>query len=60
MTATVSSNKTPLVDFGSAKIKRHNRLRKLKDKVASVGITVGGISVIAAILMIFLYLLHEV
>ena len=36
------------------------KIRHLKDKVASVGIAVGGISVIVAILLIFFYLLYEV
>tara|TARA_B100001059_G_scaffold236810_1_gene290731 strand:- start:12860 stop:15133 length:2274 start_codon:yes stop_codon:yes gene_type:complete len=36
------------------------KIRYLKDKVASVGIAVGGISVIVAILLIFFYLLYEV
>jgi phosphate transport system permease protein len=48
------------IDFDSPKIKRYNRIRFLKDKLASVIITLGGISVISAILLIFLYLLYEV
>lgn len=36
------------------------KIRYLKDKIASVGIAVGGISVIVAILLIFFYLLYEV
>ena len=40
--------------------KLSRKIRYLKDKVASVGIAVGGISVIVAILLIFFYLLYEV
>jgi phosphate transport system permease protein len=36
------------------------KIRHLKDKSASIGIAVGGISVIIAILLIFFYLLYEV
>ncbi len=36
------------------------KLRHLKDKAAGVSIAVGGLSVIAAVLLIFLYLVYEV
>ncbi len=36
------------------------RFRHFKDKLAGVSIAVGGLSVIAAVLLIFLYLLYEV
>ena len=49
-----------IIDFDSPKIKRYNQMRKLKDQFASGGIAIGGISVIAAILLIFLYLFYEV
>jgi phosphate transport system permease protein len=45
-------------NLGDQKFSR--KIRHLKDKVASVGIAVGGISVIVAILLIFFYLLYEV
>ena len=45
-------------NLGDRKFSR--KIRHLKDKVASVGIAVGGISVIVAILLIFFYLLYEV
>ncbi|MDX1397513.1 MAG: ABC transporter permease subunit [Oceanospirillum sp.] len=38
----------------------HRKIRSLKDKVAEVGIGIGGISVIVAVLLIFIYLLYEV
>ncbi len=49
-----------IIDFDAPKIKRYNHLRKVKNQVATVGISLGGISVIAAILLIFLYLMYEV
>ena len=36
------------------------KFRHLKDKVASVSIAIGGLGVIAAVLLIFLYLMYEV
>ncbi len=48
------------VDFNSAKVTRYNHLRKVKDSVAKYVIAVGGVAVIATILLIFLYLLYEV
>ncbi|WP_234985203.1 ABC transporter permease subunit [Oceanospirillum multiglobuliferum] len=38
----------------------HRKIRSYKDKAAEVGVGVGGISVIVAILLIFLYLMYEV
>lgn len=58
-TNTLSRSKS-IIDFDSPKIKRYNRMRKRKDQMATVGVAIGGISVIAAILLIFLYLLYEV
>lgn len=49
-----------IVDFNSEKIQRYNRIRHAKDRMASVAVAVGGVGVIAAILLIFLYLLYEV
>ena len=56
-----SSNKSSAsVDFNSAQVKRYNHVRKVKDTVARYAIGVGGMGVIAAILLIFLYLMYEV
>ncbi|PIE25200.1 MAG: phosphate ABC transporter permease [Neptuniibacter caesariensis] len=48
------------LDFDTPAAKRHRSIRALKDKLATVGIAFGGISVIVAILLIFFYLLYEV
>ena len=48
------------IDFSEAKYMRRRRLRALNDRLASIGIGFGGISVIIAILLIFVYLLSEV
>ena len=48
------------VDFQSPKVVRYNQLRKVKDYIAKYLIAIGGVSVIAAILLIFMYLLYEV
>ncbi len=50
----------PHIDFNEPRLKRHRSLRALKDKVARVAIGTGGFTVIAAITMIFFYLLYEV
>ena len=50
----------PVLDFNSPKLVRHRKLRKLKDKLASISIGIGGSSVILAISLIFFYLLYEV
>ncbi|MCF7980989.1 MAG: ABC transporter permease subunit [Pseudomonadales bacterium] len=48
------------IDFSEAKYVRRRRFRALNDRIASIGIGFGGISVIIAILLIFVYLLSEV
>ncbi len=48
------------IDFYEAKYKRRRKVRAFIDKAASLGIGFGGISVIIAILLIFVYLLSEV
>jgi len=48
------------IDFSDSKFARRRRIRALKDKVATGGIAVGGITVIFAIVLIFFYLLAEV
>ncbi|GGO77227.1 phosphate ABC transporter permease [Marinobacterium nitratireducens] len=54
-TATV-----PDLDFDTPSARRKRKVRALKDRIASLGIGIGGISVIIAILLIFFYLLYEV
>ena len=44
----------------SAATLTRRKLRHLKDKVAGVSIAIGGLGVIAAVLLIFLYLVYEV
>ncbi|MEH6576171.1 MAG: ABC transporter permease subunit [Amphritea sp.] len=55
-----NSSVIPDLDFDTPAARRSRKFRALKDKVASVGIALGGISVIIAILLIFFYLLYEV
>ncbi|ANG64962.1 phosphate ABC transporter permease [Marinobacterium aestuarii] len=55
--ATVS---VPELDFNTPSARRKRKMRAFKDKAATLGISIGGISVIVAILLIFFYLLYEV
>lgn len=55
-----NSSVIPDLDFNTPAQRRGRKLRALKDKIATVGIGLGGISVIIAILLIFFYLLYEV
>ena len=55
-----NSPNAPVIDFDTPALRMHRKIRSYKDKVAEVGVGVGGISVIVAILLIFLYLLYEV
>ncbi|MCY4045273.1 MAG: ABC transporter permease subunit [Cellvibrionales bacterium] len=57
---TANHNIQQAVDFNSPKVARYNHWRKIKDSIAKYLIAVGGIGVIGAILLIFLYLLYEV
>lgn len=50
----------PVMDMSSNRLKFRRKLRHFNDRVAKVAIAVGGIGVIVAILMIFLYLFYEV
>jgi phosphate transport system permease protein len=50
----------PELDFNTPALKRHRKLRALKDKAAGMGIAIGGSSVILAVLLICFYLLYEV
>ncbi len=51
---------SPGVDYNSPALQRHKSLRFLKDHLARWGVAVGGLGVIVAILLIFIYLLYEV
>ncbi len=55
-----NSPNAPVIDFDTPALRMHRKVRSLKDKVAEVGIGIGGISVIVAVLLIFIYLLYEV
>ncbi len=50
----------PELDFNTPALLRYRNIRKLKDRTARYGIATGGLGVIAAILLIFFYLLYEV
>lgn len=56
----MSAPSTPDLNFDTPALKRHRKGRALKDKFASWGIAIGGVSVIGAVLLIFFYLLYEV
>lgn len=51
---------SPGVDFNTPALKRHRALRFFKDHFARWAVAVGGLGVIAAILLIFFYLIYEV
>jgi len=57
---SIENTSAPQIDFNTPSQLRMRKFRALKDKLASGGIAVGGISVIVAILLIFFYLLYEV
>ncbi|MDM1707499.1 ABC transporter permease subunit [Thiopseudomonas alkaliphila] len=44
------------IDFDTPALKRHRRMRKLKDHLTSWYVTVGGLAILAAITLIFFYL----
>lgn len=50
----------PELDFNTPALKRHRKYRALKDRMANMGIAIGGCSVILAVLLICFYLLYEV
>ncbi len=50
----------PDLDFNTPAARRLRSRRMLKDKLAAVGIAIGGVGVIIAVVMIFFYLLYEV
>lgn len=58
--STKTDLRVPELDFDTPALKRHRRIRGLKDRGATMGIAVGGSSVILAVLLICFYLLYEV
>ncbi|QRV25615.1 ABC transporter permease subunit [Marinomonas foliarum] len=55
-----TDHQMPELDFNTPVLKRHRKIRALKDRMAGMGIAVGGSSVILAVLLICFYLLYEV
>ncbi len=55
-----SIENSPGIDFNAPALRRHRSLRFLKDYLARWGVAIGGMGVIVAILLIFIYLLYEV
>ena len=55
-----TSPNAPVIDFDTPALRMHRKIRSLKDKIAEIGIGIGGVSVIIAILLIFIYLLYEI
>ena len=58
--ADTSSPDSSVIDPSSKRLVLRRKIRHAVDKSASVGIAVGGVSVIVAILLIFFYLFYEV
>ena len=57
---TTVNQQSPVIKVDSGRLLMRRKLRHFYDKAASVLIAIGGISVILAILLIFLYLFYEV
>ncbi|MFT2110552.1 ABC transporter permease subunit [Marinomonas sp. 2405UD68-3] len=55
-----TDHQMPELDFDTPALKRHRKMRALKDRMAGMGIAIGGSSVILAVLLICFYLLYEV
>ncbi|ETX12098.1 phosphate ABC transporter permease [Marinomonas ushuaiensis DSM 15871] len=55
-----TDHQMPELDFNTPALKRHRKVRALKDRMAGMGIAIGGSSVILAVLLICFYLLYEV
>ena len=55
-----STSHSPGIDFNTPQLKKYRDRRFLKDRFARWGVAAGGVGVILAILLIFLYLLYEV
>jgi phosphate transport system permease protein len=52
--------KAPELEFDTPKLRKHRKIRSLKDRVARHAIAAGGVFVIVAVTLIFFYLLYEV
>ena len=57
---TQSPPKTSRLDFNTPAMQRHRAARHFKDHLTRWYVAVGGLGVIVAVLLIFLYLLYEV
>ena len=55
-----TDHQMPELNFNTPALKRHRKIRSLKDRMAGMGSAVGGSSVILAVLLICFYLLYEV
>jgi phosphate transport system permease protein len=55
-----TDHQMPELDFNTPALRRHRKIRALKDRTASMGIALGGNSVILAVLLICFYLVYEV
>ncbi len=55
-----TDHQMPELNFNTPALKRHRKIRSLKDRMAGMGIAIGGSSVILAVLLICFYLLYEV
>lgn len=60
MKNTLPINAAPDLEFDTPAAHRRRNFRKLKDKMTTVSVAIGGNSVILAIMLIFVYLLYEV
>ena len=50
----------PKLDFNTPALRRYRKLRAMKDRLTTMFVGIGGMSVIVAILLIFVYLTYEV
>jgi len=59
-TSEPRKNSSSVLDMSSNRLQLRRKIRHFNDRAAKVAIAIGGISVIVAILMIFLYLFYEI
>ena len=50
----------PELDFDTRALRRNRRLRAIKNRITTASVGIGGMSVILAIMLIFVYLMYEV
>jgi len=55
-----STRETPRLDFNTPALQRKRRMRALKDRLTGWYVSIGGLGVLAAITLIFFYLIYEV